>query len=458
MDLEKFNYITEEKLPEIKTLFSVLLIFPFAFATLDGFFSQFAGLEIKLIIYLLFPFLWIVFWLFNKFRLPRNTKNKVGIVVAIFSENENERQKIKADFISKLKSDFQQEGILNFCNIIFLKNHFSKKIKESSNPREKLWKINKKIKAHFYVWGDVKKRPDGAEGEKYFLNFQGYVVHKPISQNLSQEISKDFSKVLPREVNFLEQRSFKGFEASAKLVHLAAKYIIGIAAFVSHDPQLAFRLHNGLKDQFNILKPLPPHLQDIKSRIPLLISDESLWIAMWYYYENKDINSTKFYLAKSLSENNNNYGAWLFKAIIDFMIDKNIGEAFKSIERAENFSKNALEWRYSKAFLYFWKEDYEKAIKLCQKIKQQSYQTEASTLDDVRKFNLDLLAEANPRVQLYFWIGYLSFFKQNNLPNALQDFENFEKFANSDNSKMSILKQKSSAYLRDIKQQMDIKI
>ncbi len=295
MDLEKFNYITEEKLPEVKTLVIGIVVLVGSFKAIDGFLSQFACLKTRSIVYLLLFFSWIIYWLFNRFYLPRNKKNKVGIVIAIFSENETERQKLKADFISKLKSDFKQEGILNFSEVTFLKNHFSKQIKESNNPREVLENINKKIKAHFYVWGDVKKRPYGDEGEKCFLNFQGYVVHKPIPQNLSQEISKDFSKVLPCEVNFLKKRSFKGFEASAKLVHLAAKYIIGIAAFVSQDPQLALRLHNGLKEQFNIFRPLPPHLQDIRNRIPHLISDETLWVAKWHY-ENKRTNETKTFL------------------------------------------------------------------------------------------------------------------------------------------------------------------
>ncbi len=379
MDLEKLNYITEEKLPQIKTLIIGIVILLGAFIAGDGFFEKFADLKIRSILYLLCLSLWTGYWIFNKFRLPRNKKNKVGIIIAIYSENEVERQKLKADFISKLKKDLQQEGILNFSEVIFLKNHFSNQIKESNNPRTKLEAINKKIKAHFYVWGDVKKRPDGDEGEKYFINFQGYVVHKPIPQNLSQVISIDFSKVLPKEVNFLEKRSFKGFEASATIVHLAAKYIIGIAAFVSQDPQLALKLHNGLKDQFNTFRPLPPHLQDIRNRIPLLISDETLWIAKWHF-ENNKINETKSFLEKSLSENNNNYGAWLFKAITDFMIDKNINEALKSVKKAEQYAKNTFEWRYSKAFLYFWKEDYQNALKLCQKIKQQSYLTEPITL------------------------------------------------------------------------------
>lgn len=456
MNLETLNSITEEKLPQAKTLILGLLVLLGTIVAVNGLvidFANFVGVKIRPFLYSSSLLVWVGYWALNKFRLPRNKKDKVGIVIAIYSENEKERQKLKADFISKLKKNLQQEGILNFSNVIFLKNHFSNQIKEADNPRSKLESINKKIKAHFYVWGDVKKRSDGDDGEKYFINFQGYVIHKPISHSLSQTISIDFSKVLPREVNFLEKRSFKGFEASATIVHLAAKYIIGIAAFVSHDPQLALRLHSGLKDQFNAFRPLPPRLQDIRNRIPLLISDEKLWIARWHF-ENNKTSEAKQFLQEAISENDNNYGAWLFKAMVDFLIDKNVDEAMESVNRAERYAKNTFEWRYSKAFLYFWKEDYQSALRLCQKIKSQSYLAESITLEEVRKFNLNLLADTNSKVQLYFWIGFLSYFKRSNLGDALQDFENFEKLASGN---MNLLKQKSGAYLREIKQKMEIK-
>ena len=447
------NYTTEEKLPEIKTLFiGIVALFVF-FVFIDNFLNQFISLEIKTGVYTLFIIFWVSFWSFNKFYLPKNKKNNVGIVISIFSENEKERQRLKADFIAKLKKDFFQEGILNFSEIIFLKNHFSKQIKESDNPKKKLEKFNKKIKAHFYVWGDIKKRNDGDDGEKYFLNFQGYVIHKPISKNISQEISRDFSKVLPREVNFLDKRSFKGFEASAKIVHLATKYIVGIAAFVSCDPQLAFRLHNGLKEQFNIYRPLPLHIQDIRNRIPFLISDELFWISKWHF-ENKRIKKTKEFIEKSLEENDNNYKAWLFKSMINFLIDKDVNKSFESVKKAEKYAGDWYEWKYSKAFLYFWKGDYSNALRLCKKIKKQNYLEEKNTLKEVRKFNLDILQKNQTKPQLYFWIGYLSYFKENNLANALQDFEKFEELVDIN---MEILKQKSSAYLIDIKQKMKIK-
>lgn len=452
MNLENINYITEEKLPENKTLIIGWLLLLGAFIAIDGFFEKFAGINIRAGVYISGLLLWAGYWIHNKITLPINKKNMVGIVIAIYSENEIQRKRLKADFISKLKKDLQNEGILKFSNVIFLKNHFSNQINESDNPKEKLEAINKQIKAHFYVWGDIKKRSDGDEGEKYYINFQGYVVHKPISLNLSETISIDFSKVLPTEVNFLEKRSFKGFEASATIVHLAAKYIIGIAAFVSQDPQLALKLHSGLKDQFNAIRPLPPHLQDIRNRIPLLISDEKLWIAKWYL-KNKNSDKAKLFLQEALSENCNSYGAWLFKAIVDFLIDRNIDRSLDSVKKAKRYAKNTYEWRYSMAFLYFWQADYSRALKICDKIKTQNYVTENVTLDEVRKFNLELLKDSDTKAQLYFWIGFLSYFKNDNLGDALQDFEDFEKIASND---MSILKQRSTTYLRDIYKQMEI--
>jgi hypothetical protein len=452
-EIEKIKNITEYELPEIKTLFIVLLIFLAIIIASNGTLSEFLNLISRAIIYLLVVFSWIIFWFFNKYVLPRNKKNKVGIVIAIYSENEIERQKLKSDFLSKLFEDFRNEGIIEFSNIIPLKNHFSKLIKDSNNQRQHIEKINKKIKAHFFVWGDIRKRSDGNEGDKYFMNFEGLVVHKPISLSLSQKISKEFSKVLPREVNFFENRSFKWFGLTEKLVSLATKYVIGIAAFVSQDPILALKLHSRLKEQFAALSTLPPHYADIKNRIPLFISDEALWISKWHYI-NKRFDDSKKFINQSLIENSNNYAAWLFKAIIDFKIDGNITESFKSLKKAERYANGNTEWLYSKAFLFFWNGDYKNALKICLKIKQRAPASRAETIAEIRAFNLELLSQPSPKAQLYFWIGYLSYFQDNNIANALLDFENFEKFSTPE---MSILEQKSSAYLCEIMNQMGIK-
>ncbi len=452
MTFETFSCLVDEKLPQKKVLFFVYTILFGSFIAANSFLSQYFNLSVRTYIYFILIGAWTSFWFFNKFYLPRNKYEKVGIVIAIFSENESERLKLKADFISELRKNFQNEGILDFSELIFLKNHFSERIHDSNNPLSEIEGMNETIKAHFYVWGDVKRRPDGDEGDKYFLNFQGYVVHRPIPRDLSQKISREFASVLPSEINFLEKRSFKGFQATATAVHLAAKYIIGLAAFVSQDPELALKLHNGLKDQFNCYRPLPPALQEIRNRIPGLLSDEALWMAKWHYYKNKDIGKAKDFLELSLRENPNNYGAWLFKAAFEFSEFRDTDEAFRSVSKAEKYALNAFEWKYSKAFLYFWRGDYAHAFKMCLKIRNQNYDLEPRTLQEVRAFNLNLLKNVDSKPQLYFWMGFLSFFKERNLEQALSDFEKFEE---SSDSSMVLLKQKSSAYLLQIRQEIE---
>lgn len=451
--LKSIQNIKEDNLTQTKTLFIGVIALFLLFVFVDSFISNFLhDIKIRGFSYLFFLLAWIFYWFFNKFFLPRNKKGKIGLVIAIYSENERERQKIKEDFIFKLKDDLEKQGISDLFKIIFFKNHFSKEIMDSSNSRKHLENVNKKIKAHFYIHGNIKKRNDGEEGKKYFINFHGYVVHKPIPQGVSNSISADFAKVLPNSLNFLEKRSFKGFEASAGFVHLAVRYIVGLAAFVSGDPQLALNLHDGLKHKFDFLKPLTKNLKDIRSRIPLLISDESLWVSKWHFFHNR-LSETRFFLEKSLIENDNNYGAWLFKSFIDFQVDKDIDESVKSIKRAKRYSSSSFEWRYNMAFLYFWKEDYENALRMCRKIKDQSYLNESNTLKEVRKFTLNLIHNYPEKSQLYFWVGFLSYFKDSNIVNALQDFENFDKFTDKD----ILLKKESSRYLKEIKKEMNIK-
>lgn len=450
-EVKAFIELTKAQLHSVLALILGILLIIGGFVFIDDFLNKFIAQEFyRGLFYLLTIIIWSVFWAYHKFHIPKNKKNKLGIVIAIFAENEIERQKLKLDFVSELKNNLRQEGILEISNIIFLKNHQAEDIVESNNFSEAIAQVNKKIKGHFYVWGKIKKRPDQDSDHKYYLSFNGYVVHKPIRQELSSEISKDFSAVLPKEISFLE-REFKGFEASAKIVHLATKYIVGIAAFVSDDPELAFKLHNGLREQFNSFRPIPPNLQNIRNKLPILLSQEALWLARWYYTKKQDAVKTKEFFNIAIKENSKNYGVWLFKAILDFQ-SKEIYSAIKSIKKAKELASGQLEWRYSEAFLYFWVGNYFKALKVCKKIKDQNYSGEVQTLTEVRAFNLSLLTE-NKKPQLYFWIGYLSYFKNKNLGQALLDFEKFEELADDS---MSDLTTKSNIYIKQIKKEMQI--
>ena len=442
---------------KITALLAGLVSLIILFASVDGFLSQIVSTEIRFISYALLLLVWSSYWMHFKWRLQRNKKNGVGIVIAVFSQNDAERQKLKFDFVSRLKKKLLEEKLMQYTNIIFLKNHISEKIKESENPRPLLEKINRKIKAHFYVWGEIKKRKDGDDKkEKYFFYFQGYVTHSPVPKSVSDSIGQDFSKVLPAQVSFWDDIQMKGFEITADFVHLAIRYIVGVAAFVSRDPFLALELHKGLDKECDKYGSLPL-LQEIRDKTISLLSVENLWISRWEFLTKKkpDNKKVKEQLRLALDYNPKNYGAWLFKAIIDFLVDGDYLKAMKSVEKAKKFSNGQNEWLYSRAFLYFWDEKYARAMKDCKRILQQSYEKEEITLKEVRDFNLNILKDRSDKPQLCFWIGYLSYKKEENLPNALEDFEKFIKKAEKIAS-MNLLVSIAKSYLLKIKRKMGI--
>jgi len=82
--------------------------------------------------------------------------------------------------------------------------------------------------------------------------------------------------------------------------------------------------------------------------------------------------------------------------------------------------------------------------------KSQSYSREAITLNEVRIFNLNMIAKYPNKPQLYFWIGYLRYFKQGLQADALEDFENFEKLCDKS---MITLKKESSKHIKSIKKE-----
>lgn len=449
--MQQIDYL-EYRLHEIKALLFGTIFLIASILAIDPLLNQYFQAQAKGLVYISILLLWCTIWLVNRYYMQVNKKNTIGVVIAIYSENNEEEVILKSDFHSVLKRDLSMEELPEI-NLIRLKNHFSKEIIESTNQIEKIKEINRHIKAHLYIWGDIKKRKDGEVETKYFLNLQGYVTHAPISMDLSNNISRSFSKVLPSSINFLENRSLKGFEASAKIVEYASKYIIGFAAFVSNDPKTAFKLHSELISHSTEIEMLNNNSKEILSQVSQLLSDEALWLSKSYFDVGKSEDSKK-YLNLSYRKNGNNYGYWLQKGMVDFIFDENPLEAQRSIAKAEKVAtKLDFEWKYSKAFLYFWKQDYKKALKLCNKIKQQGFPTESKTLNDVRMFNIEILKRNPSKVQLYFWIGYLSYIKEKNYPRALQDLECFEKACNN---QMGLLKQKSQEYLKDIKKIINI--
>ena len=426
-------------------IFGILL-----FSLVDNFIEKIIPkVNIRFLAYSIILIFWILYWLYYRYRLPRNKKAMVGIIVAIHAETAYEEIRLKNDFISRLRENINKEKFSEVINIIILKNHFLEKFNNINN----VLKLHKKIKGHFYVYGQIKRRSDGKK--KYFLKLEGLVAHRPIDIKTQDSLKKEFLNILPKQISFFETFEFKGFEFSADIVYLATRYITGIAAYLSGDPILAHEFHSNLREEFNKFRPLPRHLQIIRNKIPELLSNEELIIAKRHYFKNES-KKLREWLKKSLESNPNNYGGLLLKAIVNFLpqLNNNPQMALETIKKAQKYAHRTHEWRYSKAFLHFWLGKYKEALQDCRNLKQKFYSGENITINEVEDFNLRLLKEYPKKVQLYFWLGYINFIKKRNLPLAYKYFSKFEKEANQS---MDLLRHNSSIYLLQIKNKMKSK-
>lgn len=410
----------------------------------------------------------ILFWVFFRYKWPyaknrkdlKTGKDKTGLIVAIFAES-YEGVKMKNKFIRELERQIIDAQLDGYFKIVSLSNHHAEKIR-SINDIES---IHSKVQGHIYFYGDVQKEKAGKDKKKYFLNIDGYVKHLPIPIPVSQELSFDFRTVLPKEISFDDFFELHGCKATAKIVYLTTKYVVGVASFLSGNPFLAYEMHKNLVNELSEYKKIQSdrnlsgltnfdfkNLKKIENKLPLIIANEAAVISRVYYL-NKMYDEARKFLRVALLNNPNSYDNFLLKAIFDFQLDNNPLVSFESIKIAKKLSKNRFEWRYSWAFLKFWNEEYKEAYKMCQKISRQYYDQEFITLNEVEAFNLEILSRIN-KPQLYFWIGYLNYKKSGNLPSALSYFEKF--IRSTDGKTAEFLVCKANTFLNEIKKEMNL--
>jgi hypothetical protein len=444
MDFKLLWEKIENKVHTIPALIAGILLLLVIFFAGDNFFNKYISVTYLPWIYTIMLISWSIFWFFNKFWIPKNNKKNTGVVICIHADSDEAEQGLKSDFIASIKKQIINEQMGEIFNVIVIKNHLA----QSYNNLKGIYKLHKKAKGHIYIFGETKKRKNGKD--QYFLSLDGMVLHRPVAQQVSQELSKDFLATLPKGINFNDEFAFAGFQVSADIVVKSVKYIVGIASFISGNPFLAIRLHTNLKGQIQATPQKLPGDDIILSKIDDLLANEYAIVAR-YYFGKDDQENTRQNLTTSLGIKNNCYQALILESIVAFSWDNDPKKSLSILKKCHHVTDDPT-WRYNEAFLYFWLGNYYSALKQCEKIKKHSNDYVVS--QEVVEFNENLLILDDSRCALYFWLGFNYFYKQNNLPLALKNFELFEQKADAS---MSCLKQKSSPWLVEIKRQMNIK-
>jgi hypothetical protein len=388
-------------------------------------------------------FVLFAWWLFFTFYIRKSIKNKIGVIVCIFTDTLEAEQSLKRDFISELEKQLtSSDELQGVFDILVIKNHLAKKY----NTVSKIKQLHLKTKGHIYIFGEIKKRRNG--DEQYFMNLNGLVLHKPIQKNVSNEISRDFSATLPKTINFSEIFAFKGFSVSANIVTRSVQFIVGIASFVSGNPLLAIKLHTNLKEKLNSSEIKLPCDSAIGSKLNSLLADEHAIVAA-YYLEKGNQENANLYLEQSTQFNPLSYNALIVKSLVAFSWEDNPKKALEVLKKCNN-SHDPV-WRYNEAFLRFWLNQYPSAWKQCEKIRRQNSVNDELVSKQVTDFNENLFKVGKGKPVLYFWLAFNYYFKQDNLPLALKNLEDFLNNTSDDDKDFQLLRQKAKGWLIEVK-------
>jgi len=466
----KITDLINEELEKPVGLFSGYLFFTLLFISLKSVLPSIPLVWTILIIATIIA-LWTIIWFIIRATLPRNVKNKIGIILSISTEDDKQKLRVKNDFLKRLGNQAKQNGIDDLVNFIHigitktnkvnktltdytLRSKFKNEyVREAEESVETFNKLKKKIRGHFYIWGDIKQRMDGET--KFYLELDGLVMHSPLHDPVKAKLGSEFNLVWTRGINFKEKIEFKGFLLSADLTFIAIEYIIGLAAFFSGDVILAEKLHSKL--EANLPKGLDqlPNIKHIKNSLSELIPIECNLAAVIQLNKN-DIPKAEEYLNKSFQKiPDGNYSALITLSIIQFSYKNNPNMALETVRKAKKCSGNDGTWRYNEAFLLMYLGRFNEALTLYRDITKTSFANEEVVLAEILEFNKKMTI-SNPKFcQSYFILGYLYYKKISNYPEGYSYFEQF--LSKCKDSKFKTLHDLATKYHNDLNLRMELK-
>lgn len=457
------NYI-KDNFSKKTAFFCGLIGFFVFFASVDDFIEKFIPHKVwRIVLYSIVCLIWLCFWLYSRNHLPKNKKGYIGVVVCIETENDKQKNRIKNDFVKRIRDLIAQKNLKNSINVILLSNYqaeyaikvLDEYVKNKQNKEaDKAWqKVRKRTASHFFIYGGIKERQDGEN--RYYLDLEALVIHAPVQFPTQKQIVQEFLSVWYKQISFQEKIEFKGFLFAADSIFIAVQYVVGIAALVSGDITLALELHTGLDNDpyFTRFNQLPPNLVNVKKKLRALLAEENFLFAKSLSREGNYPDAEK-HMNRSLSIEQN-YGSYLLKSIIEFSYKNNPEEALKSVYRARELASVDGTWRYNEGFLLMYMERFEEALKAYDKIVDTSYPNEENTLIEIYKFNEDFLKQYPERIQSCFIIGFLKYKKDLNCPVALECLDKFISESVTQN-KYRVLRIRAEEYQKELKQKMNL--
>ncbi len=422
---------------------------------------------IRVLVYIAICGAWTFYWLKKRFELPNNPIGRVGIIIAVETEDEDKNCRNRlADFTNAFRRQIADSKMEVLINVFETKNYQAKRLipilsdenaaarQDNADPKRsslmKLQRINKKVNGHLYIYGRLSERE---QGTKYVIDFDAF-FEQSFSTDIKKRLSDDYSLLWSKRRLIDTNNEINEFVDSAQHYYLTAKYIIGYVAFYSGNAEVALFLHSSLRDDIKKLNS-PVDTVNLLPKLERILSTEFFAVAYINFLRGK-LDQVPILLRASLHNDPENADAYMLAAVTKFWMTRDCNKALQFVYQAKEFSGGIIgAWRYSEAFLFLYTGRHEDALRSYGHIIDYEYEGESVTVSQVIEFNKNLLRQEPRFFPSYFVLGLIKYKKELNVPEAYEYFGKFLKLVGKQ-KKYRPLKAAAKMYKREIDAQMQL--
>ena len=301
-------------------------------------------------------------------RIPRNKPNMVGVALAIKYETQDERKRIRADFIQEIAACLSRSEASRPFYVYEIPGYLA----PNSNDIEGAVKFLKLTRGHLLIWGNLRTRKKG-KTETFCLRLEGVISHSAIEQDQSKALAQDFRLAIPAKTEIDLADELSGFESTSDSISKGTQYIVALAAAISGDWAFARALLTELRD--NATTPFLPKRISRKKKTKTKKIHQEAWQALvperlatvcfaqaheniLRWIDNKTTLEHLVYAEEALdafhaaSPLANCPGYWVNKALIEVTLRKDLTAAEHLLNKCRSAVINDPIWRLSLAFVH----------------------------------------------------------------------------------------------------------
>jgi tetratricopeptide (TPR) repeat protein len=358
---------------------------------------------------------------FFKYWVKRAPKDKVSIVVAISTENEDHRKQLKNDFIDKLHELFSANNFKYPFSLIV----WPEQRAETIVGFEEAKKYILAARAHFMIFGKARIRNIKGKS-KHVLDIRALVRHVPISSDAHHAFTTEFVRVMPPRFTGFSEDDLEFYEVTADHISTAARYIIGLASMLSNDLDYAESLLESVRRDLQrggVAKELPDLQQNLPGHLSTLYALQ-IRRAMWRWRKSRsleDINLAKYYTDKWEKLDKKIYHIRIQLAIWYFVVHRDAKSALRELRECK--SSEDPSWLYCRAFLLAYNNKLADAIRTYRRAFK--YKVTPDFIVEIEEFIAWAIEREPNKVQLYFCLGLINHHLKGDNESALADFKKF---------------------------------